>query len=105
MFAAVKPTPPEKLYQARNRRHAAKVVTALTFNQGRVRGRRVMFPDAAASLTTAYARSLRREIPDAVMAIWRSTWRRSPMSTARKASGSPRAASPPRPHGDLRSYR
>jgi hypothetical protein len=69
MFAPPKVTPPEKLEQGRNRRHAAKVIKVLTFNRGRIRGRRVMFPGAGASLTTPYASSLRSFIPDAVMTL------------------------------------
>ena len=69
LFAPPKVTHPERLEQGRNKRHAAKVTKVLTFNQGRIRGRQVMFPGIGASLTAPYASSLRSDIPDAVMKL------------------------------------
>lgn len=69
LFAPPEPTSPEMLDRARARRHMAKLIKPLTFNQGRIRGRRVMFPGAGACLTTPYASNLRRDIPEDVMAL------------------------------------
>ncbi|MEH2499566.1 hypothetical protein V1294_006045 [Bradyrhizobium sp. AZCC 1678] len=69
LFAPPEPAAPEKLDRARARRHMAKVVKVLTFNGGRIRGRRVMFPGTGSCLTVPYASNLRRDIPDDVMAL------------------------------------
>jgi hypothetical protein len=69
LFAPYKKTPKEKLDRARARRHMAKILTVLTFNSARIRGRSVMFPGAGAHLQSPYASSLRSDIPDDVMAL------------------------------------
>ena len=103
MFAPPRVTQPEKLDQARNRRHAAKVIMSLTFNQGRIRGHQLMFPGSGSSLTSPYDRGLHREITCDVMTLLTPDLEGSPTSTAKKACGSPKLASQRRRNGDPRN--
>jgi hypothetical protein len=68
MFAPPKVTSPENLEAARHRLKARKIAGALTFNQARIRDRRVKFVGNK-SLIDAFASTYRGEIHEAVMVL------------------------------------
>lgn len=69
MFAPPKVAPPEKLDQARHRRHARQVVKALTFNSCRIRDNQMMRVVSGNALASVYYSGCRFDFPDAVMAL------------------------------------
>ncbi|MBN9007121.1 MAG: hypothetical protein J0H40_17105 [Rhizobiales bacterium] len=69
LFVTPTPTPPEVLEAARHKRLAAKVMKAMTFTGGRIRGDYVMFVGAGSLVGYSYISAFREPLPAGVLAL------------------------------------
>ncbi|MBN9004902.1 MAG: hypothetical protein J0H40_05750 [Rhizobiales bacterium] len=69
LFVLPTPTPPEALETARHKRLATKVLRAMTFTGGRIRGDYVMFVGAGALVGYSYISAFREPLSAGVMAM------------------------------------